>query len=250
MINCDICGKECKTGQGLAGHKQWVHGIAPAKSQLRLEPTTKSATKLELEELDDRLELTELVAEQLTEQVKTSGEQHAKQLNELQKQVEQHAKRLDEQASYSNILVVLNNKVVEVVGQVGHLTERLDRTIRVFNVNKQLYDGIFEKLQNGLEDAKSRLAKHGHDDLKLVPDLVKKIGNLEQLLLNTQSRVEQLERVAIRYPTGDIAELKLTDGKEHNFREYKNTRGLTRPHQTSSDFILGSRWVDLSEPED
>ena len=29
MIRCDVpgCGKECKTAQGLAGHKQIVHGI-------------------------------------------------------------------------------------------------------------------------------------------------------------------------------------------------------------------------------
>ena len=32
MIRCDVpgCGKECKTTQGLAGHKQIVHGIAGA----------------------------------------------------------------------------------------------------------------------------------------------------------------------------------------------------------------------------
>ena len=37
MIHCDVpgCRKACKTAQGLAGHKQWAHGIlAPGDHQL------------------------------------------------------------------------------------------------------------------------------------------------------------------------------------------------------------------------
>lgn len=37
MIKCDVpgCRKGCKTVQGLAGHKQWSHGIlAPGDNQL------------------------------------------------------------------------------------------------------------------------------------------------------------------------------------------------------------------------
>ena len=116
--------------------------------RLRLEPTTKSATKLQLEELEGRLELAEVVAEQLAEELKTSGEQHAKQLNELQEQVAHHAKHLEE------LLVMYmsnrpSDKVAEVGGWVGKLTDRLDKTIKVINGNKQVYDGMFEKSQNG-----------------------------------------------------------------------------------------------------
>ena len=248
MVTCELCGKECRTSQGLTGHKQWVHGIATANPQQRLEPTTKSAAKLELEELESRLELAELVAEQLAEELRTSGEQHAKQLNELQEQVAHHAKYLEEHASYLNKLTGLNDEVAEVGSRVGQLTDRLGRTIRVINGNKQVYDGMFENSQNGLDDVKSRLASHGHDDLKPVPDLIKKVGKLEQTLGTVQSQVEYLGHVAKRCPTGDVVKLTLTDEKEHLFRSYKSGLGLTRPHHV--DVFLGDGyWVDLSEPD-
>ena len=84
-----------------------------------------------------------------------------------------------------------------------------------------------------------------------MPDLIKKMGNLEQVLGTMQSRIEQLGRVAIAVPYRRYGtDFRLTDHKEHTFREYKSTRGLTKPYQTTGDFIFGRRWVDLSEPED
>jgi hypothetical protein len=50
MNICEICGKECKTGQGLGAHKRWVHG-QPSRKQLRLFPTRRLITDMELIEL-------------------------------------------------------------------------------------------------------------------------------------------------------------------------------------------------------
>lgn len=81
MERCDICGKECKTGQGLGGHKRWVHGVAPSGAQLRLEQPNPLITKSALEQLlDERFaaisEQVDALSGELAEQVKTlSGEQ-------------------------------------------------------------------------------------------------------------------------------------------------------------------------------
>lgn len=47
MLKCEICGRECKTGQGLGAHKRWVHG-QPSRKQLRLFPTRRLITDQEL----------------------------------------------------------------------------------------------------------------------------------------------------------------------------------------------------------
>jgi len=96
MEKCDICGKECKTAQGLGGHKRWVHGVAPAGPQLRLEQPNPLITKSVLEQLlDERFaviaEQVDTLSGELAEQVKTlSGEQQqGEQQGELIKQMEQ-----------------------------------------------------------------------------------------------------------------------------------------------------------------
>jgi len=50
MMKCEICGKECKTEQGLAGHMRWLHG-RPGRRQLQLFPTRRLITDAELVEL-------------------------------------------------------------------------------------------------------------------------------------------------------------------------------------------------------
>ncbi len=247
MVTCELCGKECRTAQGLAGHRQWVHRMAPANPQPKVEPATKPAAKLELE---GRLELAEVIVEQLAEELITSGEQRAKQLDELQEQVAHHAKHLEEHTTCLNRLIGLHDEVAEVAGRVGQLMDRLDKTIKVINGNKQVYDGMIEKSRNGLDDVRSRLVSPGHDDLKPVPDLIGRVGNLEQVVRTTQSQVEHLALVVERKPTDDTERIRLTDGREHSFRVYKGKRGLSNPHRVSMDPFLGDKYVDLAEPED
>lgn len=96
METCDICGKECKTAQGLAGHKRWVHGVAPARAQLPLEQPNPLITKSVLEQLlDERFaviaEQVDALSGELAEQVKAlSGEQQqSEQQGERIKQLDE-----------------------------------------------------------------------------------------------------------------------------------------------------------------
>ena len=41
MVNCEICGRECKNTQGLRGHKTFVHGITSNNKR----PVTRLATE-------------------------------------------------------------------------------------------------------------------------------------------------------------------------------------------------------------
>lgn len=47
MIKCEVCQKECKTGQGLAGHMRFAHGILPDK-QYPLSPPKRFITDEQL----------------------------------------------------------------------------------------------------------------------------------------------------------------------------------------------------------
>lgn len=97
---------------------------------------------------------------------------------------------------------------------------------------------------------RTKLATHGHDSLKSVPEVVAKVTNLERVLGTMQSRIEYLALVVERKPTDDTERIRLTNGHEHTFRVYRSSRGLKRPHKVASDFILGDEYVDLAEPED
>ncbi|KKL96174.1 hypothetical protein LCGC14_1847100, partial [marine sediment metagenome] len=84
MEKCDICGRECKTGQGLGGHKRWVHGVAQSSAQLRLEQPNPLITKSVLEQvLDERFAV---IAEQID---MLSDEQPAALSSEQLEQLEQ-----------------------------------------------------------------------------------------------------------------------------------------------------------------
>ena len=56
MVKCELCGRECKTMQGLRGHKTFVHG--ESKNPLILS-VGSSATQQRLEQVAERVALLE-----------------------------------------------------------------------------------------------------------------------------------------------------------------------------------------------
>ncbi|MFC1919222.1 hypothetical protein ACFLWX_00315 [Chloroflexota bacterium] len=77
-----------------------------------------------------------------------------------------------------------------------------------------------------------------------------KLVTFEQTLSDLNNEVARIKHYSRRVPTGQVVSVRLSDKREHNFREYKSSEGLARPHRTSRDLIFGDRWIDLAEPED
>jgi DNA anti-recombination protein RmuC len=128
--------------------------------------------------------------------------------------------------------------------------DTLSKNLTVLESRIDKVQKMVEDLGEGMSAVRTKLTTHGHDDLKSVPDLVAKVGNLQRALDTMQSQIKYLNHVANRQPTGDMVQVKLADGKEYTFREYKSTRGLVKPYQSRNDLVLDDRWVDLAEPED
>ena len=115
MVQCEICGKECKNTQGLRGHMTFVHGQTGSSRT----PVARLATEHQLSELEARLEqveeITQLDTEHLTEQL----EQHTHQLVELNDQL----KNLSQQVK----LASSNTEVRNISKQVTQLSEQVKR---------------------------------------------------------------------------------------------------------------------------
>ena len=127
MVQCEICGKECKNTQGLRGHMTFVHGqISSSKT-----PVTRLATECQLSELEARLEqveeITQLDTERLTEQL----ERHTRQLTELGGQL----RNLSHQVK----LASSNTEVRSINKQVAQLSEQVKRHDNWLTTNRLYY---------------------------------------------------------------------------------------------------------------
>ncbi len=136
------------------------------------------------------------------------------------------------------------NTLTKTIDLLHQKIEEYDKNNKKLNDVQKLVEGLGE----GLGVVKTKLAIHGHDGLKVVPEMVAKVANLQPALEKMQSQIDYLGRVARRLPTGDVEKLELTDKTEHYYRKYKSDLGLTKPHHR--DELLGDGyWVDLSEPD-
>jgi len=276
MVKCELCGKEVKTAQALRGHKTFIHGITGSNTQ---QPVARLASEQQVSKVEDRLQQLEYITglresnwddllsdtelplsgrvTNITEQVSKLGDAVSKLSDTVSK-----LKEAVELAQVTKAMVDAERE--QCSKRLTDLREAHNRQAAVINDHRDTFNNNFavlgartDKVQNMVQDlgeslntVRTKLTAHGHDSLKSVPELVAKVGNLEQALGTMQSRIEYLARVAKREPTGNTVQLTLSDHKEHTFREYKSTRGLTKPYQSSHDLIFGKRWVDLAEAED
>lgn len=258
-IKCEFCEKEFKTSQGLRGHKTFAHGI------------TGSGTEQQVSILEDRLQKLERVTglretepddllndtEPLTNKLNNITEQLSKLSDTVSKLAEDM-----ELAKVSKAMVDADRE--EFSKRLTDLREAHNRQAAVINEHRDTFNNNFtvlgsrinkvqkmvEDVDEGLSAVRTKLTTHGHDNLKSVPELVSKVSNLEQVLGTIRSQVEHLALVVERKPTDDKERIRLTNGRDHTFRVYRGSRGLTRPHKIATDFISGDKYVDLAEPED
>jgi chromosome segregation ATPase len=273
MVTCELCGKQVKTAQALRGHKTFIHGITGSNAQ---QPVARLATEQEVSILEDRLQKLERVTglreskpagslldllsdtelpltdklTNITEQVTKLGDTVSNLSNTVSKLSEDvELARVSkamvdaDKEYYDNRLEALNqkfkeaqNKLVAVVNSNG---EQLKKAIDAFN-------GKFAAAERNFLETNKRLDKI---EAQLVKDQNAFKSN-EQSVNSLKADIVDMRQRALRRPTDDVITLTLTDGRDHRFKEYKSPQGLRQPHKTSTDLILGNRWVDLSEPED
>jgi len=129
-----------------------------------------------------------------------------------------------------------NNKLVAVVNSNG---EQLKKAIDAFNSKFATTDRNFLETNKRLDKVEAQLVKD-RDAFK----------SIERTANSLKAYIDDIRLRMLRKPTDSEATLRLTDGRDHRFREYRGPQGLRRPHKTATDWILGDKFVDLSEPED
>jgi len=261
MVTCELCGKQVKTAQALRGHKTFIHGITGSNTQ---QPVARLANEQQVSLLEDRLQQLERVTGLRESDLDFSLSDTEPLTDRLTNITEQVTKLRDVVSKLSDIVIKLSEDVElakadkVMVGELNHkLKEAHNSLATVVNNHRDIFNNNFavlgsridkvqkmvEDLGEGLNEIRTKLTTHGHDNLKPVPELVAKVGNLERALGTMQSQVE-------RKPTDDTERIRLTDGREHTFRVYRGKRGLSKPHRVSLDLFLGDKYVDLAEPED
>jgi DNA repair exonuclease SbcCD ATPase subunit len=239
MVTCELCGKEFKNSQGLRGHKTFVHSITGSK--LPSSPVVRLAGDQPVSKLEERLNTLEFITgvrdldsdallsdiSPLTDKFNQATEQLTK-LSDRVSKLSDNVRLIDatddaQREEFSNWLIDLQKTQNQ---QAALIKEHSD----AFSKNLTLLESRTDQVQ------------------KMVEDLVEGLSTVRTKLTTQQSQIEYLSNVARRQPTGDTVTLGLTDGKDHVFRTYKSSLGLTRPHH-KDEFLGGEYWVDLSEPD-
>jgi len=279
MVTCELCGKEVKTAQALRGHKTFVHGITASNTQ---QPVARLASEQQMSKLEDRLSKLEYITglrdiqpadllndllsgtEPLTNRLTNITEQLGKLSDTVSKLTDTVTKLSEDVEVMAVTKTMMDAQVEEFSKRLTDLREAHNRQAAVINNHRDTFNDNFtvlgsridkvqkmiEDLGEGLSTVRTKLTTHGHDNLKPVPELVAKVSNLEQVLGTMRSQVEHLALVVERKPTDDKERIRLTNGRDHTFRVYRGSRGLTRPHRISTDPFFGDKYIDLAEPED
>ncbi len=255
MVTCTECNKTFRKESGLRWHLNNPNGPHAGMSEGGRQVTPRqSDPSVEASERIDDLEGRLIPIEGLVAEL-------SNKLNELTDKIGNLAERVE---FVTVTKAMMDAQVDEFSKRLTDLREAHNRQAAVTNNHRDTFNNNFavlgariDKLQkviDGLAEdlsaVRAKLATHGHDDPKSIPELIAKVGKIDQALNTMKSQVDYLDRVTKREPTGNMVQVTLTDGKEHTFREYKSTRGLTKPHKSSTDLLFGGRWVDLAEPED
>ncbi len=274
---CEICGKEFKNTQGLRGHKTFVHQVTSLKesptrlateqelNKLGLTPSNaQPTTAQQVDKLEDRLQNLERVTglrESDLLDSPTDGQlpiteqlgQLTQQLNEQTQQV----KKISEDVEMTQVAKALSDKCLaqldKVTFQLESLKDAHNKLVAVVNNNSEqlkkstaMFEGKLGSDERDLHETNKRLDKV---EAQLVKDQ-DAFKSIEQSVNSLKADIVDMRRRALRRPTDNVITLRLTDGRDHRFKEYKSPQGLRKPHKTTTDWISGDKWVDLSEPED
>ena len=265
---CEICGKEFKNTQGLRGHKAFVHNQTTKKStgaaaaQLVSKPEftandTQPSTDQHSNKLEERLQQLEQVSAELFDLVNNNStsvtditrqlDEQAQQHRELAQQVHKFDEDLKSAETVSRERWARFTQQVESLGEadnrltavVNSNTEKITKVIDASNGKFATIERNFVEIKRRFDNIEAQIVKD-RDGFKLI----------EQRMNRVEADIGNIKLRMLREPTGDVVSLSMTDGRKHSFKQYRSPQGLRRPSKTSTDWALGDRYVDLSEPED
>ena len=153
------------------------------------------------------------------------------------------------QSAMSDTVDQLAKKVREGEDKAGALETRFHDSLSKMDsrINQNTAQiGVFD---GGVHGITQRIAKL-ESQVRAVQSLYDRMGKVEQGMSRLEGKLNAVEKLAIRQPTGKLVTVALNNGREHTFKEYGSSEGLTRPRRRSHDLLLGDRWIDLAEPED
>jgi len=276
MVSCDICGKEFKNAQGLRGHKNFVHtntigGVRQPVTQqatqqlLSSNLSTRVNPEQRLSQLEDRLTRLEHVigVREMDELEKLLGITDTP-LTERVAQFTELLSKLTEQLKSEYVTrEIMETIAAELTGESASLHKEIANTYNMSAIAirecRESCENSFSKMEGqptATADVLHELSKtvqHIQESVQSNRDSINqlntKLVSLEHTLSELENEVARVKNLTRRVPTGEIVSIQLSDKREHHFREYKSSGGLTRPLRTKRDLILGDRWVDLAEPE-
>lgn len=272
---CDLCGKEFKNTQGLRGHKTFVHKLTKSAVLQQLDgkkdipepqPAAKSDDNPVTSKLssgsDFRGELLQQVSKLQTE-IKTLESMHKNDYSSILESVRnieksyaqkcdnlgnvftQYSEQLDElQRGLEELQNNTDNRITRLVNDTSKISHDFSNSERGWQDSVSVLSTKFKTMSETLHNIE-RYVQLTNTEVK---DFKGKIDTLEQSYVNLESGIRYTKLLATRVPTGEVVSVALNDGRNHKFREYRSSEGLTKPYQTKSDLILGGKWVDLNEP--
>jgi chromosome segregation ATPase len=190
MVTCELCGKEVKTTQGLRGHKTFQHGVTANSTQ---QSVARVATEQQVSLLEERLSKLEYITglrESDWDDLLSNTQPFTDRLINITEQLSKLSdtvSKLSEDVGLAKVDKVmvgeLNQKLKEAHDRLGAV---MNNHLEIFNKNFEVHQSRIDKAQKMIKDlgeglgvVKTRLDNHGHDGLKVIPEMVVKVANLQ-----------------------------------------------------------------------
>ena len=196
-----------------------------------------------VDRLEERIE-TAVMAKDDIEDIATEH------LNGLTQQVDLVAGKLEGLPERCEQLETLCRKFNEAHnGLVGMVSQDHEAVSKHFALQRDGAKSTDIRIRE-LEVLTRRLGEKIEVNSAICTQLTNRLNAIDQRVSHLDADRKTMRNQLQRQPTGEVVSVRLTDKRDHRFKEYKSLKGLAKPYKHSHDLFLGDRWIDLAEPED